>query len=149
MCSFSKHNRALIFCTFTTSVSYTHLEYTQETDPGVVSVRAIYQYYKEHGYKTVVMGASFRNTGELIALAGCDRLTVSPNLLQDLAATEGTLVQVLKDNGANKTPPAKLTEEEFRFELNQDPMATEKLAEGIRGFVADQNKLEAALSEKL
>jgi len=64
-------------------------EYTQETDPGVVSVRNIYAYYKEHGYKTVVMGASFRNTGELIALAGCDRLTVSPNLLQDLAATEG------------------------------------------------------------
>ncbi|CAG0903223.1 unnamed protein product, partial [Darwinula stevensoni] len=108
--------------------------YTQETDPGVVSVRAIYQYYKEHGYKTVVMGASFRNTGELIALAGCDRLTVSPNLLQDLAATEGTLVQVLKDSGKTKTPPAKMTEEEFRFELNQDPMATEKLAEGIRGF---------------
>jgi transaldolase len=123
--------------------------YTQETDPGVISVRNIYEYYKDHGYKTVVMGASFRNTGELIALAGCDRLTVSPNLLQDLAATEGTLAQVLKDNGATKTPPAKMTEEEFRFELNQDPMATEKLAEGIRGFVADQNKLEAALSEKL
>jgi transaldolase len=124
-------------------------EYTQETDPGVVSVRAIYQYYKEHGYKTVVMGASFRNTGELIALAGCDRLTVSPNLLQDLAATEGTLTQVLKDGGANKAAPARLTEEEFRFALNEDPMATEKLAEGIRGFVVDQNKLEAALAEKL
>lgn len=123
--------------------------YTQETDPGVVSVRAIYAYYKEHGYKTVVMGASFRNTGELIALAGCDRLTVSPNLLQDLAATEGTLVQVLKDGGKSKTPPAKMTEEEFRFELNQDAMATEKLAEGIRGFVADQSKLEAALAAKL
>jgi transaldolase len=123
--------------------------YDQESDPGVISVRAIYQYYKEHGYKTVVMGASFRNTGELIALAGCDRLTVSPNLLQDLAATEGTLTQVLKDNGATKTVPAKMTEQEFRFELNQDAMATEKLAEGIRGFVADQNKLEAALSEKL
>jgi transaldolase len=124
-------------------------EYTQETDPGVVSVRAIYQYYKEHGYKTVVMGASFRNTGELIALAGCDRLTVSPNLLQDLAATEGTLTQVLKDGGATKPAPARLTEEEFRFALNEDPMATEKLAEGIRGFVVDQNKLEAALAEKL
>jgi len=123
--------------------------YTQETDPGVVSVRAIYQYYKEHGYKTVVMGASFRNTGELIALAGCDRLTVSPNLLQDLAATEGTLVQVLKDGGKTKTPPAKMTEEEFRFALNQDAMATEKLAEGIRGFVADQSKLETALAAKL
>ncbi len=123
--------------------------YTQETDPGVVSVRNIYQYYKEHGYKTVVMGASFRNTGELIALAGCDRLTVSPGLLQELAATEGTLKQVLKDGGASKQVPAKMTEAEFRFELNQDAMATEKLAEGIRGFVADQNKLEAALSAKL
>jgi len=95
------------------------------------------------------MGASFRNTGELIALAGCDRLTVSPNLLQDLAATEGTLVQVLKDTGVTKKAPAKMTEAEFRFELNQDAMAIEKLSEGIRGFVADQNKLEAALSEKL
>jgi transaldolase len=123
--------------------------YTQETDPGVVSVRNIYQYYKEHGYKTVVMGASFRNTGELIALAGCDRLTVSPNLLQDLAATEGVLTQVLKDGGASKSAPAKMTEEEFRFELNQDAMATEKLAEGIRGFVADQKKLEDALAAKL
>ena len=123
--------------------------YTQETDPGVVSVRAIYAYYKKHGYKTVVMGASFRNTGELIALAGCDRLTVSPNLLQDLAATEGTLVRVLTDGGAKSAPPARMTEEEFRFELNQDAMATEKLAEGIRGFVADQIKLEVALAAKL
>ncbi len=123
--------------------------YTQETDPGVVSVRNIYAYYKDHSYKTVVMGASFRNTGELIALAGCDRLTVSPNLLQDLAATEGTLARVLNDGGAKKSPPAKMTEEEFRFELNQDAMATEKLAEGIRGFVADQIKLEVALAAKL
>lgn len=124
-------------------------EYTQETDPGVVSVRAIYAYYKQHGYKTVVMGASFRNTGELIALAGCDRLTVSPNLLQDLAATEGTLTRVLTDGGKTADAPAKMTEEEFRFELNQDAMATEKLAEGIRGFVADQIKLEVALAAKL
>ena len=123
--------------------------YTQETDPGVVSVRAIYAYYKAHGYKTVVMGASFRNVGELIALAGCDRLTVSPNLLQDLAATEGTLTRVLSDGGKTATAPAKMTEEEFRFELNQDAMATEKLAEGIRGFVADQIKLEVALAAKL
>ena len=123
--------------------------YTQETDPGVVSVRAIYAYYKAHGYKTVVMGASFRNVGELIALAGCDRLTVSPNLLQDLAATEGTLMRVLTDGGKTSTAPAKMTEQEFRFELNQDAMATEKLAEGIRGFVADQIKLEVALAAKL
>jgi transaldolase len=124
-------------------------EYTQETDPGVISVRNIYEFYKDHGYKTVVMGASFRNTGELIALAGCDRLTVSPNLLQDLAATEGTLERMLSDGGAKATPPARLTEEEFRFALNEDAMATEKLAEGIRGFVADQIKLEKALAEKL
>jgi transaldolase len=124
-------------------------EYTQETDPGVVSVRAIYAYYKAHGYKTVVMGASFRNTGELIALAGCDRLTVSPNLLQDLAATEGTLTRVLTDGGKKSTPPAKMTEEEFRFDLNQDAMAIEKLSEGIRGFVSDQIKLEVALAAKL
>lgn len=124
-------------------------EYTQETDPGVVSVRAIYAFYKEHGFKTVVMGASFRNVGELIALAGCDRLTVSPNLLQDLAATEGTLARVLSDGGAKTAKPARMTEAEFRFELNQDAMATEKLAEGIRGFVADQIKLEVALAAKL
>ena len=123
--------------------------YTQETDPGVVSVRAIYAYYKANGYKTVVMGASFRNVGELIALAGCDRLTVSPNLLQDLAATEGTLTRVLTDGGKTATPPAKMTESEFRFELNQDAMAIEKLSEGIRGFVADQIKLEVALAAKL
>ena len=123
--------------------------YTQETDPGVVSVRAIYAYYKANGYKTVVMGASFRNVGELIALAGCDRLTVSPNLLQDLAATEGTLTRVLTDGGKTATPPAKMTEAEFRFELNQDAMAIEKLSEGIRGFVADQNKLEVALAARL
>ena len=112
-------------------------------------MRAIYAYYKAHGYKTVVMGASFRNVGELIALAGCDRLTVSPNLLQDLAATEGTLTRVLTDGGKTSEAPAKMTEQEFRFELNQDAMATEKLAEGIRGFVADQIKLEVALAEKL
>jgi len=124
-------------------------EYTQETDPGVVSVRNIYSFYKEHGFKTVVMGASFRNTGELIALAGCDRLTVSPNLLQDLAATEGTLTRMLTDGGAKTAKPARMTEEQFRFELNQDAMATEKLAEGIRGFVADQIKLEVALAARL
>ena len=99
--------------------------YTQETDPGVVSVRAIYAYYKANGYKTVVMGASFRNVGELIALAGCDRLTVSPNLLQDLAATEGTLTRVLTDGGKTATPPAKMTESEFRFEQEHPALACE------------------------
>lgn len=124
-------------------------EYTPETDPGVLSVRKIYAYYKEHGYKTVVMGASFRNIGEITALAGCDRLTIAPNWLQDLEATQGNLPRVLIDNGATAQRPALMTECEFRFELNQDAMATEKLAEGIRGFVADQIKLEKALAEKL
>lgn len=123
--------------------------YTSETDPGVLSVRKIYAFYKEHGFKTVVMGASFRNIGEVTALAGCDRLTIAPNLLQELEATQGTLTRVLVDNGAKSAPPAKMTEAEFRFALNEDPMATEKLAEGIRGFVVDQNKMEAALAAKL
>ncbi len=123
--------------------------YTSETDPGVLSVRKIYAYYKEHGYKTVVMGASFRNIGEVTALAGCDRLTIAPNLLQELESTQGNLPRMLADNGAKSTPPAKMTEGEFRFALNEDAMATEKLAEGIRGFVVDQNKLEVALSAKL
>jgi len=123
--------------------------YTSETDPGVLSVRKIYAYYKEHGYKTVVMGASFRNIGEVTALAGCDRLTIAPNLLQELEATQGELTRLLVDGGAKTAAPARLTEAEFRFALNEDAMATEKLAEGIRGFVVDQNKLEAALSAKL
>lgn len=123
--------------------------YTSETDPGVLSVRGIYAYYKEHGYKTVVMGASFRNIGEITALAGCDRLTIAPNLLQELEATSGDLPRVLKDSGATKERPAKMTESQFRLDHNEDAMATEKLAEGIRGFVVDQNKLEAALSAKL
>jgi transaldolase len=123
--------------------------YTSETDPGVLSVRKIYAYYKEHDYKTVVMGASFRNIGEITALAGCDRLTIAPNLLQELEATQGDLPRLLKDNGATGKRPALLTEKEFRFQLNEDAMATEKLSEGIRGFVADQIKLEKALAEKL
>ena len=123
--------------------------YSSEEDPGVISVRKIYAYYKEHGYKTVVMGASFRNIGEITALAGCDRLTIAPNLLQELEATQGDLPRVLKDGGATKAAPAKMTEDEFRFSLNEDAMATEKLSEGIRGFVVDQNKLETALNEKL
>ena len=124
-------------------------EYTSETDPGVVSVRNIYSWYKEHGFKTVVMGASFRNIGEITALSGCDRLTIGPALIEELAATEGDLPQQLKDNGASKEKPSKLKEDEFRFDHNEDAMATEKLSEGIRNFVIDQNKLEDALSQKL
>lgn len=124
-------------------------DYTSETDPGVLSVTKIYDWYKEHGYKTVVMGASFRNIGEVTALAGCDRLTIAPKLLEELENTEGTLEQRLVDNGASAEKPAKLEEDQFRFDHNEDAMATEKLAEGIRNFVIDQNKLEDALSQKL
>jgi transaldolase len=95
------------------------------------------------------MGASFRNTGEIIALAGCDRLTISPQLLQELQNTEGELQRRLDYTGTIKTRPASMTEAEFRWEMNQDAMATEKLAEGIRGFTVDQVKLENTLAGKL
>jgi transaldolase len=124
-------------------------EYAAADDPGVQSVTRIYNWYKEHGFNTVVMGASFRNIGEITELAGCDRLTVAPALLTELENTEGTLDKKLVDNGAKTEKPAKLTEEQFRFDHNEDAMATEKLAEGIRNFVIDQNKLEKALAEKL
>ncbi len=120
-----------------------------EEDLGVLSVRRIYQYYKEYGYPTTVMGASFRNSAEILALAGCDRLTISPSLLKELQSTEGTLQRRLQYTGAIKARPASLTEAEFRWEMNQDAMATEKLAEGIRGFTVDQIKLEKMLAEKL
>lgn len=124
-------------------------DFGPEEDPGVLSVRNIYQYYKEHGYNTIVMGASFRNVGELMALAGCDYLTVAPSLLDELDAKQGELPRKLVNPGATKQRPARMTEAQFRFDMNQDAMATEKLAEGIRGFVADQLKLEKALAEKL
>lgn len=120
-----------------------------EEDMGVLSVRRIYQYYKEHGYPTTVMGASFRNSGEILALAGCDRLTISPSLLEELQKTEGTLPRRLQYNGAIKPRPPSMTEAEFRWEMNQDAMATDKLAEGIRGFTVDQIKLEKTLAERL
>ena len=124
-------------------------EYTAEEDPGVVSVTRIYNYYKEHGYSTVVMGASFRNIGEIQALAGCDRLTISPNLLEELKNSTEALPVKLKDEGATATPGAKLDEKGFRWDMNEDAMATQKLAEGIRNFAADQEKLETMLKEKL
>lgn len=124
-------------------------EYTSEEDPGVVSVRRIYNYYKQHGYKTVVMGASFRNLGEIEALAGCDRLTISPQLLQELDQDKGELKRVLSPSNTGDAI-AKLVETEtsFRFGVNQDAMATEKLAEGIRGFVKDQINLENLLKSR-
>ncbi len=124
-------------------------EFAAEEDPGVLSVRRIYEYYKAHGYKTIVMGASFRNMGEIVQLAGCDRLTIAPALLKELAATQGRLERKLTDNGATEPRPLPLSEAEFRWAMNEDAMATEKLAEGIRGFTADQIKLEHTLAQKL
>lgn len=124
--------------------------YTAETDPGVLSVSRIYRYYKAHNYNTIVMGASFRNLGEIEQLAGCDRLTISPALLAELAEDNGQLVQVLNsDNVECDDALAPPSEQEFRWEMNQDAMATEKLAEGIRNFAADQGKLEAHLATLL
>jgi len=118
-------------------------------DPGVQSVTRIYNYYKQHGYHTVVMGASFRNAGEIEALAGCDRLTISPALLQELAADEGELPRQLDPQAARSTEPrSSPLESVFRYALNADAMATEKLAEGIRNFVADQLRLEKLISAR-
>ncbi|MGF1724354.1 transaldolase [Photobacterium nomapromontoriensis] len=118
-------------------------------DPGVESVTAIYNYYKEHGYNTVVMGASFRNTGEILELAGCDRLTISPQLLQELEDAQGEVIQKLVTATDIKPCPAAMTHSEFLWEHNQDAMAVEKLAEGIRNFAIDQGKLEAMIAERL
>jgi len=118
-------------------------EFTAETDPGVQSVKRIYRYYKANNYNTVVMGASFRNTGEIEQLAGCDRLTISPALLESLASDEGDLVRALHADGAQSEDAKQvLNESEFRLSHNDDAMATEKLADGIRQFAADQVKLE-------
>ena len=123
-------------------------EYEPADDPGVQSVTRIYNYYKQTGYNTVVMGASFRNTEEITELAGCDRLTISPQLLQALDDDYGTLERRLDPADTGSKIHYKLgAESSFRFELNQDAMATEKLAEGIRGFVADQIKLETWLKD--
>jgi transaldolase len=116
-------------------------------DPGVRSVTRIYNYYKEHKFRTVVMGASFRNTNEIEALAGCDRLTISPALLQELEADNGALLRRLSAATAS-TDEVKMSpsEAEFRLDLNGDAMATEKLAEGIRNFITDQLKLEQLIA---
>lgn len=121
-------------------------QYTADNDPGVLSVREIFEHYKQHGYKTIVMGASFRNTGEIEGLAGCDRLTISPQLLDQLQNDHGQLSQQLD---ASRYQPnqavAVMKESEFRYKQNQNAMATEKLAEGIRNFIIDQEKLEKLL----
>ena len=124
-------------------------EYAPAEDPGVISVTKIYNYYKEYGYKTVVMGASFRNVGEITELAGCDRLTIAPALLKELQENTAPLVRKLEYKGEVKAKPQPLTEAEFYWQHNSDAMAVEKLAEGIRKFAVDQEKLEAMLSAKL
>jgi transaldolase len=124
-------------------------DFAAQEDPGVLSVSTIYNYYKEHGYKTVVMGASFRNIGEILELAGCDRLTIAPALLAELEAAEGEVVEKLVDSKGAAERPAPMTHSEFLWEHNQDPMAVEKLAEGIRNFAVDQGKLEAMIEAKL
>lgn len=122
-------------------------DFVGSEDPGVQSVTRIYDYYKSNGYDTVVMGASFRNLGQIEALAGCDRLTISPDLLQRLAEDDGQLSRQLQP-GASGEPRQSLDEGAFRWALNEDAMATEKLAEGIRLFARDQEKLEALLAAK-
>ncbi|MCK9469180.1 MAG: transaldolase [Porticoccaceae bacterium] len=121
-------------------------DYQGKEDPGVQSVTRIFNYYKQHGYNTVVMGASFRNCGQIEALAGCDRLTISPQLLDELAAAEGELVPVL-DATHPRCEDARqvLTEADFRWSLNDDPMASDKLAEGIRKFHEDEMTLRQLL----
>ena len=115
-------------------------------DPGVRSVSQIYRYYKQFGVKTEVMGASFRNVGQIIALAGCDLLTISPELLATLQSSDAPLVRTLSPDAADATlQPIDHTEASFRYALNEDAMATEKLAEGIRAFVADTGKLDALI----
>lgn len=124
-------------------------EYARAEDPGVISVTKIYNYYKEYGYKTVVMGASFRNVGEITELAGCDRLTIAPALLKELQENSTALVRKLEYKGEVKAKPQPLTEAEFYWQHNSDAMAVEKLSDGIRKFAVDQEKLEAMLSAKL
>jgi transaldolase len=129
----------------------TKKDYAPTEDPGVKSVTEIYNYYKKFGYKTEVMGASFRNKGEITELAGCDLLTISPSLLGELAASDEPLTQKLDAAAAQSLPLEKihLDEKTFRYELNEDAMATEKTAEGIRKFAADIVKFEQLIASKL
>jgi transaldolase len=125
-------------------------QFEAEEDPGVLSVRRIYDYYKAYGIDTVVMAASFRNTGEVLALAGCDRMTVSPALLEKLDAETGTLVRRLDPAAARAVPERIATDERsFRWAMNENAMATEKLSEGIRLFARDLGELRRMLKSRL
>lgn len=125
--------------------------YEPQDDPGVKSVASIFTYYKKFGYKTIVMGASFRNTGEVLELAGCDRLTISPDLLEKLTNSTDEVVQKLDASACADADIEKiaLDEKTFRWMMNEDPMATEKLAEGIRNFAKDIVSLEKIVSAKI
>lgn len=125
-------------------------DYAPAEDPGVVSVTQIYNYYKQHGYDTEVMGASFRNVGEILELAGCDLLTISPNLLGELHASHAPVTRKLDPSRArdDSLPKVGFNEKTFRFALNEDAMATEKTADGIRKFSADVEKLEELIAKK-
>lgn len=124
-------------------------DYQGADDPGVISVKSIYSYYKKFGYKTEVMGASFRNIGEILALAGCDLLTISPALLKTLQESDTHFDRILSPESAKESDLTKmhLGEKEFRWEHNQDPMAVEKLAQGIRAFAADTVTLEKLIGD--
>ena len=123
--------------------------YEGAADPGVISVTEIYNYYKKFGYRTEVMGASFRNTGEILELAGCDLLTISPALLQELAENDGAVDRKLDPSNTSDLDQISLDEKDFRYALNEDAMATEKTAEGIRNFAADIVKLEKLIAERI
>jgi len=123
----------------------TGTEYQGAEDPGVQSVKGIYQYYRKFGYTTEVMGASFRNTSQILELAGCDLLTISPDLLQKLADSDAPFERKLVKDDSADIEKIAIDEKTFRFMLNEDAMATEKLAEGIRAFVADSIKLKVMI----
>ena len=124
----------------------TGTDYQGADDPGVQSVKRIYQYYRKFGYKTEVMGASFRNTSQILELAGCDLLTISPDLLQKLADADGAIERKLVADASSDIQKIAMDEKTFRFMLNEDAMATEKLAEGIRAFCADSGKLKQMIA---
>jgi transaldolase len=130
-------------------VKSTGKTYEPEEDPGVLSVRGIYNYYKSHDIPTVVMGASFRSTGQIEALAGCDRLTISPNLLDELSASEGPIERKLSPDSFEPEEAVEMDEGRFRWEMNEDAMATDMLSAGIRGFAKDLAKLRDIVRQKL
>jgi len=125
--------------------------YEPKDDPGVLSVAEIFKYYKKFGYDTIIMGASFRNTGEILELAGCDRLTISPQFLEEMTMSTDEVVQKLDGEACGDEDIEKISMDEktFRWMMNENPMATEKLAEGIRNFTKDIVSLETIISAKI